>query len=240
MKEDLRWHGDALEKVTLDMHSQYPAEGRTEKFEGEVEPPQEIAAHPGRAPQQISVRQADWMKFGSTPGCIKCTRADNHGWGKMGGPHSAACVERITKLLNESVAERRRVEETERRQTEWWARQIQSQENPPREQTEVPQHFQNREETRRHSAEDDRGDEAMQQEGPQDADDRDEQGGVSMEDDDAPSVAPTSPAESDEGGMEDSIGALMDITTEDVQKELKAHNEEIMEVILSLGSAGLG
>ena len=114
MKRDSRWHLDSLEKVSRDVHSRYPAVGDQEHFGDDVEQPEKLAAEP-RAPQGIAVRQADWTKFGSTPGCPKCAHADDHGWGKMGGPHSSACLERFERLLLESAAGRRRIEEAQKR-----------------------------------------------------------------------------------------------------------------------------
>ena len=88
------------------------------------------------------MRQADWVKFGSTPGCNKCIHADDHGWGKTGGPHSAACLEMFERLLLELSAGRRRVEEAQKRK-EMHAKKQRELENgePVAEDTPIPQRF---------------------------------------------------------------------------------------------------
>ena len=139
LKRDSRWHLEGLERINVDVHSQYPAAAEPAGFEGEVDRPEAVEPE-RRAPQSLAVRQADWAKYGSTPGCIKCSHADAHGWGKMGGAHSTACLERFERLLSESAVGKRRVEEARRRRQRWTDEQ-EAREQPRDADREVPQRF---------------------------------------------------------------------------------------------------
>ena len=139
LKRDSRWYMEGLEKLNVDVHSQYPAVAEPHEFEGEVERPEAVEPE-RRAPQSVAVRQADWAKYGSTPGCVKCAHADAHGWGKTGGAHSSTCVERFEKLLTESATGRRRVEEAKRRRQRWLERQ-EARDPEPEADKELPQKF---------------------------------------------------------------------------------------------------
>ena len=92
-KRDLRWNAPALEGVSVDMQRSGVNKGAiiNEEFrEGEFLPPTQAREDRTRAPQNIAIRQADWLRHGGTTGCPKCIHARDNGWGKAGGAHSQA------------------------------------------------------------------------------------------------------------------------------------------------------
>ena len=255
MKRDLRWHREGLEKMSVDVYSKYPAAQAPAPFEGDVElPPPRVEEH-GRAPQSIAIRQADWIKYGTTPGCARCIHADDYGWGRKTGPHSPACIERYKKLFEETEAGRRRLAEADDRINKWLAKRVQEAVEKPREEVpEVPQRFEplDRPEGRPSASGQDQAQAGSPDEHPiaggseSQLDGRSKDG---MEEDvntpvaeddhmDLPEdMAPTS---TEPDGMDEDeamLEPLMSIVTEDVQEEMQHMNCEILKVISELGGS---
>ena len=81
-KRDLRWNVPALEGVSVDMQRSGVNKGATiheEICEGEALPPTQAREERTRAPQNIAIRQADWLRHGGATGCPKCIHARNNG-----------------------------------------------------------------------------------------------------------------------------------------------------------------
>ena len=111
---DRRWPEGGLESVDKGAHSGY-APRVPERFRpAEVAPAAPVAER--RSAQSVQIRQADWIKHGSTPGCSKCNHAELYGWGKTGGPHAPDCLVRFQRLFMESEAGRARLARAEERQ----------------------------------------------------------------------------------------------------------------------------
>ena len=73
--------------------------------------------------QNILIKQADWLRHGGATGCPKCIHARDHGWGKAGGPHSQACVERFRKAFEATEECKRKLAESYARIKAWLAKQ---------------------------------------------------------------------------------------------------------------------
>ena len=246
LKSDLRWHRAWLEKVSYDVHSRYPARDRSYELGEPAEPAAKPEDPKQRAPQNVAIRQSDWMRHGSTEGCPKCAHADEHGWGKRAGPHSERCVERFTRLAKESEAGRQRIKEAEERQNRWIARRVQEGAEAPRDhrEAEIPSQFENR---REEAWEDVPGGERAPrtpslggdtpragQESQERADMEDgaqEEGDLPMSEEE---YEPTSPGGEDEEMVEN----LMSLVTDEVREQVNEANVEILNVIRQLGIGG--
>ena len=105
LRRDVRWHPEALEKVSVDMQRRDPHRGALidENFqEGDVLHPAERQEPRTRAPHSIAIRRADWLRYASTTGCPKCIHARDHGWDQAGGPHNTECVERFRRAFKDT------------------------------------------------------------------------------------------------------------------------------------------
>ena len=252
MKRDLRWHREGLEKISVDVHSKYPAAEMPGGFDGEVPVPPARVEERGRAPRTVAVRQADWIKHGSTPRCPKCAHAEEHGWGLKTGPHSAACIERFRKIFAETDAGRQRLAEADQRRDAWLAKQVQEAVERPREDArEVPQQFEPLDRpTGRGQAQ------AQTQVGsqvgspvagdPNGREDAHSQDGMEdvaetpvAEDDDMelPEYLPTSPEPDRMEEDEAMLQPLMAVVTEDVKEAIKDHDAEILKLVKELGGS---
>ncbi len=116
LRSELRWLRGALESVTLDPHSTYAAMEAEEFTKLTDEAGDMPEAGPKRKPQTIQIKKRDWEKHNSTPGCAKCSHADEYGWGLCSGPHSPECVERFKRYYLETESGRTRVQRAEERQ----------------------------------------------------------------------------------------------------------------------------
>ena len=242
MKRDLRWHREGLEKISVDVHGKQPEAAEPERFQEPVEVPPPRLEVKGRAPQTIAIRQADWLRHGSTPGCQKCTHADDHGWGQKSGPHSPACVERFKKLLAESEEGRRRLAEAEGRQSEWIAKRVQEAAEGPREvQDPIPQEFEPlAEDAPGPESSDGRKDvEVPMRDSNMDDDVEPEATGDAAERDEAmdhgDDYVPTSP---EPEGMEDDemlLEPLMNVVTDDVKEDIAKLDHEIVDLVCQMG-----
>ena len=240
---DNRWHTEALEKVSVDIYDQHTPDSAV-PFEGERVLPAgaEAAIDRTRIPKTIAIRQQDWIKFGSTPNCPKCTHAEDNGWGRAGGPHSKACVERFMRLLEDTDEGKKRVKEAKDRLDFYTAKQF-----PPEQQAaenRIPTEFEPMiegaeppipaEETllrsprpMREPAHEEpsvdgeatpRAD--MQPDGPEGDNDMDYDPGVPMEED-ASLLEP-----------------LLSACTEDVREDVEGMNVEILRLVSELGGGG--
>ena len=111
-----------MEGISVDMQRSGVNRGATtneEFLEGDVLPQTEAREDRARAPQNIAIRQADWLKHGGTTGCPKCIHARDNGWGKAGGAHSPACIERFRKALEATEEGKKRLAEVDTRRTGW-------------------------------------------------------------------------------------------------------------------------
>ena len=134
LKRDLRWNAPALEGVSVDMQRSGVNRGPTtneEFIEGEAHPPTVAREHRTRAPQNIAIRQADWLRHGGTTGCPKCIHARDNGWGRTGGAHSPACIERFRRALEATEEGKRKLADIETRRTGWLARQVEKADQNP-------------------------------------------------------------------------------------------------------------
>ena len=120
MASDRRWPAGGVESIDQGANSGYAPRVPERFAPGEDASPPEVA--PARAAQTFQIKYKDWLEHGSTPGCPKCSHAQVYGWGKMGGPHAADCVERFRKIFMETEAGQQRLERAEQR------RQIRAQE----------------------------------------------------------------------------------------------------------------
>ncbi len=226
MKRDLRWHKEGLEKISMDVHGSQAVVERPDRFQELAEVPPPRAEEANRAPQNIAIRQADWIRHGSSQGCPKCTHADDHGWGHKSGPHSPACVERFKKLLTESEKGRRRIEEAETRQNQWMAKKVQEADEKPREAPNViPQEF---EPQPMGSPSVDEGATPVPDRGSGEGDAE-----MHSEDDDLHSRTSPEPEEMDED--EAMLEPLTKVVTEDVQEDVRQLNEEILKLVCQVG-----
>ena len=240
MKRDLRWHREGLEKISLDVHSKHPGAAEPGRFDEPVEVPPARLEMKARAPQSIAIRQADWLRHGSTPGCLKCTHADDHGWGQKTGPHSPACIKRFKDLLAESEEGRRRIAEAEGRQNHWLAKRVQeAAEGPCEARDSIPQEFEP-------LAEDAPGGDMGADRRPVEAQPQDN----SVGDEDAPKAEEdmpegdevmdhgedyelTSPEPMDDDEM--LLEPLMNVVTEDVREDVAKLDQEIMNLVCQMG-----
>ena len=140
----------ALEGVSVDMQRSGVNKGATihEEFgEGEVLPPTPAREDRTRAPQNIAIRQADCLRHGGTTGCPKCIHARDNGWGKAGGAHSQACIERFRKALEAIEEGTKKFAEVDTRITSWLARQFEkADQDPTARETDAPIRFEDLEE----------------------------------------------------------------------------------------------
>ena len=116
LKKRLRWPKEAYEKVNKDPHSIYSALD-PEKLLPDLNAKDDgtPVAESGRRPQNIQIRYADWVEYGSTPGCSKCTSALEQGWGVYGGSHSQACLQRYKNIYAGTEEGQMRLDRTQRR-----------------------------------------------------------------------------------------------------------------------------
>ena len=114
---------NSLQEVATDVQRFYGCGlGVAEAFEdGEAVPRDDVGDDRSRAPKTIVIRQADWLKYEGTTGCPKCIHARDHGWGKMGGPHSPACVQRFQKLFEETAEGQLKLARAKEKQDQWQA-----------------------------------------------------------------------------------------------------------------------
>ena len=99
MASDRRWPAGGVESIDQGANSGYAPRVPERFAPGEDASLPEVA--PARATQTFQIKYADWLEHGSTPGCAKCSHAQLYGWGKMGGPHAADCVERFREIIME-------------------------------------------------------------------------------------------------------------------------------------------
>ena len=107
---------EAYEKISKDPHSIYSALD-PEKFvpDPNANDDKTPVVEPGRRPQNIQIRYADWLQHGSTVGCSKCTSALEQGWGVYGGSHSQACLERYRNIYASTEEGQMRLDRAQRR-----------------------------------------------------------------------------------------------------------------------------
>ena len=80
-------------------------------------------------------------------GCPKCIHARDHGWGKAGGPHSQACVERFRKGFEATEESKRKLTEVDTRITVWLGKQVErADHDPTAREPDVPMRFEDLEE----------------------------------------------------------------------------------------------
>ena len=113
LTSDRRWPAGELELLNRGAHTGY-APRVPERFMP-AEPSSEPLVAEKRKAQAVQIRQRDWIKHGSTPGCSKCIHAEIHGWGVSGGPHSRECVDRFRDFFMESDEGRLRLEKADKR-----------------------------------------------------------------------------------------------------------------------------
>ena len=251
-----------MEGVSVDMQRSGVNKGPTtneEFLEGEVLPPTLAREDRTRAPQNIAIRQADWLRHGGTTGCPKCIHARDNGWGKAGGAHSPACIERFRKALEAIEEGRRRVAEVDTRITSWLARQVEkADQDPTAREDDAPMRFEDFEEIEIPVQEEQsqstpipeasvargvrgvieiRADEVLTETPPRDTDEASAEAGeddrmANYEATDAESHCPT---DSDEDiGL---LQPIMSLVAEDVREAIMAHDVEICKLVRELGGA---
>ena len=211
-------------------------DGQAEAFrDGDVGLPMPGAAEAGRAPKTIIIRQADWLKHGGTTGCPKCIHARDFGWGKMGGPHSPACVTRFRKLFAETAEGKERLEHAQARHEMWMSRRRDG-EDPAQVPPEEP----------RIQFEDDPAQLPATSQVPgavekeQNADDEimndqedDEMFDAGSVGEQVPMTPEAVPMSADE--QMGSLQPLTNIVTEDVMDHVQRYNKEILKLVSELG-----
>ena len=230
LQADKRWDVEALQKVTASVEAMYGCGfGIAERFqEGDTLDPTTAAPEQARAPKSIVVRQADWLAHGGTVGCPKCIHARDNGWGKMGGPHSPACVERFRELYRQTEEGQVRLRTAEARKATWEQKRDISV-PAPEEPAAVP--FEPYEEEpleapRPRGDEQVRDDQMDHEDEVIDADDNDDvmfdvPGGDAM---------PMTPDE-----KMGSVEPILSLVAHDAVQQIKAHNIEILKLVNELG-----
>ena len=116
IKKHLRWPVAAYNSVRHGPNCMYEALEH-EQIVGDPEKVKEPYAEGdlGRKPQDVQIRQADWLQHGATTGCAKCFSAMEKGWGIHIGSHSKECLERYKAIYSNSAEGRMRLERAEQR-----------------------------------------------------------------------------------------------------------------------------
>ena len=116
IKKHLRWPVAAYNSVRHGPNCMYEALEH-EQIVGDPEKVKDPYAEGdlGRKPQDVQIRQADWLQHGATTGCAKCFSALEKGWGIHIGSHSKECLERYKAIYSNSAEGRLRLERAEQR-----------------------------------------------------------------------------------------------------------------------------
>ena len=244
MPSDRRWDTEGLQQVAIDVQRFYGCGmGVATAFdEGEAIPQPAVGEDKTRAPKNIVIRQADWLKYEGTVGCPKCAHARDHGWGLMGGPHSPECVQRFKQLFEETAEGQARIARAKAKQDAWQERQrpVAEERNEPPVQFEdmAPEGANDNEATRGQpsgwaagATEGQSSDWAQVDAGMGDDNVEYEMIDDNMDEDQGAAT----PMATDE--QVSSLEPLMHIMTEDVQAVVTVHNTEILRLVGELGGS---